>query len=195
MFISDFRRIDTTSFPGVFLSTVEISPGEGYGYNEAEVANIVHSDRESIDGVMFRGKGADILDFEGVHKLIRTIRPSHTMVMIETRGERTEVLDDLVGAGYINMVGFILDKNIDKNQKASMKLVRESGCPFGVKMILSPEGLTMADAQDMKEDIAGAGIVTLNRPEQMPGKKRYKKNELVSLAKSLKESAKDVKVF
>lgn len=195
MFISDFRRIDTVSFPGVFLSTVEVSPGEGEGYNETEVANIILSDRESIDGVMFRGKGADILDFENIHRFIRNIRPGHTTVIVETSGENTDVLDDLIGAGYINMVGFVFDRTPDRNQRRSLELVRESDCPFGIMMLLSPEGLTMSDAQDMKPDLAGAMVVAVRRPEQDGGKKRYKKNELMSLAKSLRGSAKDVKVF
>lgn len=195
MRISNFRRIDTQSFPGLYLSVVEVSAEAGDGITEAEVSNTLKADRDSIDGVMFRGADRDILDFDGLHRLIRSLRPVHAKSIVETRGRNPHMLDDLMGAGYITGVAFYFDSFPDKHQTDSLEIAREGDCRFAVTLMLDPDGLTLEEASHMSELLDGAFMVIIKRPAAETGAKRYRKNELMSLAKALKGKARDVRVF
>lgn len=194
MRISNFRRIDTTSFPGLYISVVEVSSDSGEGMSEAEVSNILHADKDAIDGIMFRGADRDILDFDGLHRFIRAVRPVRTKSIVDTCGRNTPMLDDLIGAGYVTGVSFEFDRYPDKHQIDSLDIARNGDCRFAVTIRPDPERFTMEDISEMNGLLDGAFLVIIRKPETHPGAKQYRKNELVSLAKSLKGRAREVRV-
>ena len=192
MHIANFRRTDTVSLPGLYLSSVDVSPDDGPGVNEAEVANTIQGDRDSIDGILFRGTGADVLEIEGIHRLIRSLRPPHAKCVIETCGSVPSVLDDLVGAGYADIVSFVFDRYPKKCQLDSMKIARDGDCRFAVTVIMEPQRMTVEDVLDLGDRIKGAMVLMIKRSAE-PGALQYKKNEISSLAKSMKGTAKEVR--
>lgn len=193
MRIANFRRTDTVSLPGLYLSSVGVSPDDGPGVNETEVANSINGDKDSLDGILFRGVETDVLEVDGIHRLIRVLRPPHARCVIETNGSRPIVLDDLVGAGYADIVSFVFDRYPKKCQLDSMRIARDGDCRFAVTVITEPQRLTMEDVLDLGDHIKGAMLLQIKRSSE-PGALQYKKSEISSLAKSMKGTAKEVRI-
>lgn len=193
MRIANFRRTDTVSLPGLYLSSVGVSPDDGPGVNETEVANSINGDKDSLDGILFRGVETDVLEVDGIHKLIRVLRPPHARCVIETNGSRPTVLDDLVGAGYADIVSFVFDRYPKKCQLDSMRIARDGDCRFAVTVVTDPQRLTMEDVLDLGDHIKGAMLLQIKRSSE-PGALQYKKSEISSLAKSMKGTAKEVRI-
>lgn len=193
MRIANFRRTDTVSLPGLYLSSVGVSPDDGPGVNETEVANSINGDKDSLDGILFRGVETDVLEVDGIHKLIRVLRPPHARCVIETNGSRPTVLDDLVGAGYADIVSFVFDRYPKKCQLDSMRIARDGDCRFAVTVVTEPQRLTMEDVLDLGDHIKGAMLLQIKRSSE-PGALQYKKSEISSLAKSMKGTAKEVRI-
>ena len=194
MRIANFRRTDTVSLPGLYLSSVGVSPDDGPGVNETEVANSINGDKDSLDGILFRGVETDVLEVDGIHKLIRVLRPPHARCVIETNGSRPTVLDDLVGAGYADIVSFVFDRYPKKCQLDSMRIARDGDCRFAVTVVTEPQRLTMEDVLDLGDHIKGAMLLQIKRSSE-PGALQYKKSEISSLAKSMKGTAKEVRII
>lgn len=193
MRIANFRRTDTVSLPGLYLSSVGVSPDDGPGVNETEVANSINGDKDSLDGILFRGVETDVLEVDGIHKLIHVLRPPHARCVIETNGSRPIVLDDLVGAGYADIVSFVFDRYPKKCQLDSMRIARDGDCRFAVTVVTEPQRLTMEDVLDLGDHIKGAMLLQIKRSSE-PGALQYKKSEISSLAKSMKGTAKEVRI-
>ncbi len=193
MRIANFRRTDTVSLPGLYLSSVGVSTDDGPGVNETEVANSINGDKDSLDGILFRGVETDVLEVDGIHKLIRVLRPPHARCVIETNGSRPTVLDDLVGAGYADIVSFVFDRYPKKCQLDSMRIARDGDCRFAVTVVTEPQRLTVEDVLDLGDHIKGAMLLQIKRSSE-PGALQYKKNEISSLAKSMKGTAKEVRI-
>ena len=193
MRIANFRRTDTVSLPGLYLSSVGVSTDDGPGVNETEVANSINGDKDSLDGILFRGVETDVLEVDGIHRLIRVLRPPHTRCVIETNGSRPTVLDDLVGAGYADIVSFVFDRYPKKCQLDSMRIARDGDCRFAVTVVTEPQRLTVEDVLDLGDRIKGAMLLQIKRSSE-PGALQYKKSEISSLAKSMKGTAKEVRI-
>ena len=193
MRIANFRRTDTVSLPGLYLSSVGVSTDDGPGVNETEVANSINGDKDSLDGILFLGVETDVLEVDGIHKLIRVLRPPHARCVIETNGSRPTVLDDLVGAGYADIVSFVFDRYPKKCQLDSMRIARDGDCRFAVTVVTEPQRLTVEDVLDLGDHIKGAMLLQIKRSSE-PGALQYKKSEISSLAKSMKGMAKEVRI-
>lgn len=194
MYISGFHRIDTTTFPGLYLSVVELSSGEGHGVSEAEVANTVHGDRDSIDAVMFTRRDGDILALDGVHRLIRAVRPPLMDIVIRTPGTVPMALDDLIGAGYANHVLFVLDGKLTKDQRESISIAASGDCQFSAEIMMDPSRVDTATLTDMTVSLRGASSITLRRVESPENCRPYRKSDLTSMVKSLKGTAREVRL-
>ncbi len=195
MLISKFSRIDTVTFPGKYHSVIELSEECENGQNMAEIANTVRLDRNSLDGVIFVGGDVDILRIKDVHKAIREIRPAGLEIVISTSGVDPVILDDLIGAGYAGHVLFSFDQLPDADQRRSVEVTRRSDAKFSVRITLDPEKMSPDALTDTAEVVRGADSITLIRHESATKGKSYKKNELTSMAKSLKGFAKEVRVL
>ena len=194
MYISGFRRIDTTTFPGEYLSVVELSSGDGDGVSEAEVANTVHSDRDSIDAVMFTCRDGDVLGLEGIHRMIRSIRPPLMDTVLRTPGTVPTVLDDLIGAGYADHVLFVFDRKLTRSQTESVTIATSGDCRFSAEIMMDPSLVDTATLENIAETLRGARSITLRRVESPESCKPYRKSDLTSMAKSLRGMAKEVRL-
>lgn len=191
MFISRFYRIDTVTIPGMLLSVVELSSEDGYGVNETEVANTIHGDRDSLDAIMFTCMDGDVLGIGGLHKLIRALRPPHMTVVLKTDGMHPDALDDLVGAGYVDHVLFSFDGPLTDEQRASIDVAREGDCVFSAEIMTDPDIMDAKGVAAVSDELKGARMISLRR---RASGKRFSKNEMASMAKSLKGLAKEVRV-
>lgn len=193
MFISKFTRIDTMSWPGMFLSVVDVMPGEGDGENMDIVANVLRDDRDSIDGVMFRCEGEDPENMEGFHNLIRHVRPRGIESILITSGNNPDALDDLVGAGYVTMVSFRLEDKPNPDQLSSIAKVAYAGIRFTVAMVLDPKTVTAEDVVFTADVTPGHSEFVLLMPRDPAP--HFKRKDLNALIKSLKGRARNVRVL
>lgn len=192
MFISGFRRIDTITFPKLYLSDVELSDGDGPGMNMAEVCNTIRADRDSIDAILVSSSGeTDILDISDAFTAIRELRPRHMPVILRTCGRNHAALDDLIGAGYADHVLFTFDSVPDMEQIRSVSIARDGDCAFSAILSMDPEHLRREDLAAVSDILSGADTIMLRR---MTGRKQYKVSEMTSMAKSLKGSAKEIRM-
>ena len=74
-----------------------------------------------------------------------------------------------------------------------MKIARDGDCRFAVTVIMEPQRMTMEDVLDLGDRIKGAMILMIRRSAE-PGAPQYRKNEISSLAKSMKGTAKEVRI-
>ena len=82
-----------------------------------------------------------------------------------------------------------------KTQQESLEILRKGDCRFGVKLYLDPERLTLEDAHKLIHSMSGALQVQLRRPDAEGDRKRYRKNDLMALAKPIRAVARDVKIY
>lgn len=193
MFISRFRRIDTVTFPGLFLSDIELSAGDGPGADMSEVRDTILADRDSIDGIMVSGSDStDILDIPDAFRAVKALRPGRMKVIIRTQGRNAAALDDLMGAGYADIVLFEFDRMPDPAQIGCIRAAREEGCGFSAVLTVSPEGLRKEDLGTVSKMLAGARSIMIRRGG---GKNQYKMSEMASMAGSVKGAAKEVRLI
>lgn len=193
MYITGFSRIDTTSWPGRYLSVVRISGKEGIGENIAEIANTIRGDKDSIDAVLLIREDGDPECIEGIHHFLKDLRiPSIPTIMV-TSGFETACLDDLVGAGYIDRVAFRFEGIPGAEQMRSLDAMRSMEIPFCVCPVLNSKKLTGDEVEQIAERTQGHDEFILLVPrEPAPA---FKKKELNALAKRLKGVARNVRVM
>ncbi len=138
MIVSGYSRIDTSLRPGSFLSVVYVSKEDGDSEYADEVSANIRADIDSIDGVAVASKYGDPLLIPGLHKLLRKLKMPNRDLMLITSGSDYSVLDDLVGAGYVNYVDLVVNGPLDKSQQECIKILDNCGCPYmvTVEMIL-----------------------------------------------------------
>ena len=189
MYISRFYRINSSTFPNL-VSTVEVAPGTGDGTSIAEVANTLRADKDSLDGVHFRGSGWDLLDADGLHSLIRTVRPYHLPVVLETSGDRPTVLDDLVGAGYGDVLCLNVMGPISSHQIECLKIARRQDCHIGLVVYMDPTYVDKNFIDELVAIVERSEYLILKRAWTGGPAKPFKKTEIAAMAKTLKGSAK-----
>ena len=193
MYITGFSRIDTTSWPGRYLSVVRISGTEGIGENIAEIANTIRGDKGSIDAVLLLREDGDPECIEGIHHFLKALRTPGIPTIIVTSGFDTARLDDLVGAGYIDRVAFRVEGIPGAEQMRSIDAIRSMGIPFCICPVLNPRKLTGDEIEQIAGRTPGHDEFILLVPrEPAPA---FKKKELNVLAKRLKGVARNVRVM
>ena len=193
MYITGFSRIDTTSWPGRYLSVVRISGTEGIGENIAEIANTIRGDKGSIDAVLLLREDGDPECIEGIHHFLKALRTPGIPTIIVTSGFDTARLDDLVGAGYIDRVAFRVEGIPGAEQMRSIDAIRSMGIPFCICPVLNPKKLTGDEIEQIAGRTPGHDEFILLVPrEPAPA---FKKKELNVLAKRLKGVARNVRVM
>lgn len=193
VYIRQFSRIDTVTWPGRYLSVVRIRDGEGDGENVAEVSNTIRRDRDSIDGVLLIREDGDPEAVPGIHRFIKEIVPPSTPLILVTSGSDPASLDDLVGAGYVRRVAFRFTSPPGKEQLLSVDTVRDSGTPFCICCVLDPEGFTDDGVFETAERTRGHEEFILLAPR--PPRQGFKKRETNALAKSLKGLARGIRLM
>ncbi|MBO4797294.1 MAG: hypothetical protein J5494_00735 [Candidatus Methanomethylophilaceae archaeon] len=194
MFISRYSRMDTVLKPGSFLSVVYISDGDGQGISPDEAASGIRRDIDAIDGVAVAPEGPGPLRLEGLHVILKHLKLPKRMLLLVTDGRSPGDLDDLVGAGYVNYVNLTADGPLDSEQKESVRLLNDCGCPFMVTATVIPGKTDGSALGKLAGDAAGSRMMILRVPKSEPDGKKFAEKEILSLAASAREAAKDVRI-
>lgn len=170
---------------------MRVNSGEGSGENMTVIANTIRSDRDSLDGLLIIGEYCDPDLIPGIHKLIATIRPPGMQVILVTSGRSRSTIDDLVGAGYVDRVGFLLDDVPDREQRETMRTVTADGAVFDIVVIMDPRHMDNDTVLGIASSVDGYDAFILLTPTDCPA---YGKRDMNALAKSLRGRARNVRV-
>lgn len=199
MFVTKYSRINTTMCPGQYLSVIYVSDGEGACVSLIQVANTIREDRESLDGVAIASEDNDPLNIDDLYTVIKNVKQPNLDMILVTEGRGFRNLDDLVGAGYINFVNFVMDSTPDKEQRDCIKLLTDAGCPYMITLTMIPGRVSEQSMKDMMEVIHSCKRLVLLpfdpakcRNPTVAGTKPFSKKEMMSLAALAKGAAVDV---
>lgn len=199
MFISKYERISTIIWPGMFLASVRISEGDGHGVSMTTVANTIREDKDSLDGIAIYSD-SDPLLIPDLYRFIRDIRQPRLDVVIVTRGVDPANLEDLVGAGYVTHVIFMVDGPADKHLAECAEVARAGKCMFNTVVEMVPGRVDENVVVDAAKATRGANHMILHildpeKDPRMKGQKQFKKTDVKSMAKAARALAKDVKIM
>ena len=181
------------SLPGRILSAVYVSEGDGARPSAVEVANTIHGDRDSIDGILLTSEDGDAGAMPGIHSLIRDIRPPHMPVYLVTAGRDPRTVEDLVGAGYADCVAVRLDGRPSKEQLESMDAVVSNRAKLFVEVVLDRSRIDAEGVLSVADAVRGYEEFVLRVPA--PPAPAFGKRELNALVKALRPRARNVRVL
>ena len=193
MIVSGYSRIDTTLRPGSFLSVVYVSEGDGGNGYEEEISAKIRADIDSIDGVAVASESGDPLSVPGLHRLLRKLKMPNRDLMLITSGSDYSVLDDLVGAGYVNYVDLIADGPLDKSQQECVRILDNCGCPYMVTVEMIPGRISESALRELAGSIEGSKHLILRAGKTAD--RKFREKELISLADSVRGAARDVRLI
>ena len=193
MIVSGYSRIDTSLRPGSFLSVVYVSKEDGGSEYADEVSANIRADIDSIDGVAVASKCGDPLLIPGLHKLLRKLKMPNRDLMLITSGSDYSVLDDLVGAGYVNYVDLVVDGPLDKSQQECIRILGNCGCPYMVTVEMIPGRISESALKKLAGSIDGSKHLILKAGKT--AERKIGEKELISLANSVKGAARDVRLI
>lgn len=199
MYITRFDRINTRIWPGRYLSSVCVSDGDGDGISTTVVANTIYTDKDSLDGVAIYSDDGDPLRLPDLYRLIKEIKAPRLETVLITRGSDHMALDDLIGAGYVENIVFMVDSKPSRETAKCMETARLNKCRFVTVIELVPESVDADMVVDIAKMSAGAERITLrvldpSKDGRMAKKKQFRKTEIKAMAESIKGLAKAVRV-
>ena len=114
-------------------------------------------------------------------------------LMLITSGSDYSVLDDLVGAGYVNYVDLIADGPLDKSQQECVRILDNCGCPYMVTVEMIPGRISESALRELAGSIEGSKHLILRAGKTAD--RRFREKELISLADSVRGAARDVRLI
>lgn len=164
-----------------------------------QIADTIREDRDSLDGVAIASENTDPLNLDDLYTIIKNVKQPNLDMVLVTEGRGFRNLDDLVGAGYINYVIFIMDSTPDKEQRDCIRLLTDAGCPYMIELTLIPGRVSEQSMMDMVEAIHSCRRLVLLpfdptkcKNPTVADKKPFSKKEMMTLAAIAKNAAVDV---
>ncbi|NLL94481.1 MAG: anaerobic ribonucleoside-triphosphate reductase activating protein [Thermoplasmatales archaeon] len=178
-----------------------------------EILGFMGENLDFLDGVVISG-GEPTLS-KGLLGLIKKIRALGLGIKIDTNGHFPDVLDDLIGAGLVDMVAMDVKAPLEKGKysmvagtdvdvdaiKRSIKIIMESGIDYEFRTTVVPVLLKPEDVEEIARSLKGAKKYRLHqfRPkvcldENLTVLDPYPDEQLLALAEYAKKYVKDVKV-
>lgn len=183
------------------------------GLNLDEIKDYLKKNLDFIDGVVISG-GEPTLN-KGLLGLIKDLRAMGLGIKIDTNGNHPDVLDDLIGAGLVDMVAMDVKAPLDKDKYAmvagapvdveairrSIKILMESGVDYEFRTTVVPVLIKPEDVESIAREIKGAKKYRLHqfRPkvcldENLTALDPYPEEEMLAMAENAKKYVRDVKV-
>ena len=127
--ISGFTRIDTVTVPDKFMSIIDVS--DSGKCDIEEIRTILERDKDSLDYLGVRSD-TDPLDIPDLYKDIKSVKPRGMKVLLISDGHRPEVLDDLVGAGYVHAMDILIGRELTTEQSGCIDILTDNKCRYAV---------------------------------------------------------------
>lgn len=181
--------------------------------DEEKIMDYIRDNADFLDGVVISG-GEPTLN-KDLSRLIRRIRDMGLKIKIDTNGCHPDVLDDLIGAGYIDFAAMDIKAPLTKERysavagtdvdpaklKRSIGIIMDSGIDYEFRTTVAPILIKPDDIEAICKDIRGAKCYCLHqfRPKiclngSFEALDPYKDSIILDMAETAKGYVKKVKV-
>ncbi len=192
---------------------IVLNPEEADELDEEKIFNYIQENSDFLDGVVISG-GEPTLN-KDLPKLIKKLRGMGMKIKLDTNGYHPDVLEDLIGAGYIDKVAMDIKAPLTKERysavagtdidpellKRSIKIIMESGIDYEFRTTCSPILIKPEDIEEIGKAIKGAKNYNIQqfRPkicldDRLEHIDPYKDSVILEMAETAKKYAKNVKV-
>lgn len=192
MRIVDFNRTNTTICPGSCVSVVSVDDGEEPGMNKVIITNRLRDDVDSLDGVVITSPDGDPASIPNLHKLIVSIKEPKLRCILMTNGGHPDMIDDLVGAGYVDMINMCVDGPLSPEQEKCLDIVRRYNYEFMMTVHMQAGIIGTTEIRQIAEQSKGCRHFIMcpvphkAKDRTSPAVAGYKKKELESLVDAVK---------
>jgi pyruvate formate lyase activating enzyme len=193
--------------------SIVVSAEQADELDDAKIFDYIEENSDFLDGVVISG-GEPTLNKE-LPDLIKKFRSMGMKIKLDTNGYHPDVVDDLVGAGYIDKVAMdikapltderyssVAGKPIDASRlKKTVKILMESGIDYEFRTTVAPILVKPEDIDIIGHDIDGAKCYCLQqfRPKicldgRLEAIDPYPASVIREMAENAKKYAKTVKI-
>ncbi|MCL2606961.1 MAG: anaerobic ribonucleoside-triphosphate reductase activating protein [Methanomassiliicoccaceae archaeon] len=182
------------------------------GIDEKDVLAYIEENSDFIDGVVVSG-GEPLMN-EDIEKFLKKIKALNVKVKIDTNGLFPEVLDDLIGAGLVDMVAMDVKSSLNERYNAasgaivdldiirkSIELIIGSGVDHEFRTTAVPIYVKDDDIKNISMNIKGAKRYRIHQfrnkvtmDDALSVLNPYPESKLINMAEIAKEYIKDVKI-
>ena len=182
MKVAEFVKTTTLEWEGMISSVIVISE-QG---DEIETATGYLAERKGmIDGVII--DSVESSSPKELISLLKDLRSSGLRIRIVTDGKAPDVLDDLIGACYVDSVMVRLDGGIDANMERTLSLLSDYGIDCEYRTVLNSRNVTKEDIVMYAKAIKGARRYVLIQSKKDP----FKKKDALEAAEAAKRYVKN----
>ena len=183
MGMSGFVKTTTVEWEGVVSSVIQLSK-DGGDFDDA--IDYLTERKAVIEGVIL-----DPIEGASPKELIALLKQLRSLgyrIRVTTDGSSPDVLDDLIGANYVDSVMVRLDGGIDASVMDTISIVTEYGLECEYRTILDGEKVTKDDIARYAKAIKGAKRYVLVQSKRSP----FKNKDALEAAEAAKGYVKNV---
>jgi pyruvate formate lyase activating enzyme len=190
-----------------------LHPEAVQGLDQEAVLGYIGEHSDFLDGAVISG-GEPTLD-PGLLDLIKRIRGKGLSIKLDTNGSRPEVLDDLIGAGLVDMVAMDIKAPLNADRyssvagvpadvealRRSIRIIMESGVDYEFRTTVAPILVKERDIEEICREIRGAKCYCLHqfRPDVTLDDKLevldpYPESKVLGMAEAARPYVRRVKV-
>lgn len=181
--------------------------------DEESIFDYIRRNKDFLDGAVISG-GEPTIN-KDLYKLLKRLKDLGMKIKLDTNGYHPDVLEDLIGAGYIDMIAMDLKAPLTKERysavagtdidtdrlKRSIKIIMDSGIDYEFRTTCSPILVKPEDINEIGKEIKGAKNYHLQqfRPKICLDQRLelidpYKESIILQMAETAKKYAKNVRV-
>ena len=193
--------------------SIVLNPEEADELDDEKIFNYIQENSDFLDGVVISG-GEPTLN-KDLPDLIKRLRKIGMKIKLDTNGYHPDVLEDLIGAGYIDKIAMDIKAPLTKERysavagtkidpellKRSIKIIMESGIDYEFRTTCSPILIKPEDIDEIGKAIKGAKNYNIQqfRPktcldDRLEAVDPYKESVILEMAETAKKYAKNVRV-
>ena len=189
-----------------------LHPDEVEGVDEEKVLEYIKENSDFLDGVVI--SGGEVLINAGTLPLIKKLRKLGMLIKIDTNGSHPDVLDDLLGAGLIDMVAMDIKTSLNErynsatgskvdveNIRRSIRIIMDSAPDYEFRTTVAPIFVKLEDIENICREIKGAKKYRIHqfRPkntldETLSVLDPYPESKVMEMAEIARKYVKDVKI-
>ena len=189
-----------------------LHPEEVEEVDEGKILEYIKENSDFLDGAVI--SGGEALIHAGTLQLIKKLKKLGMMIKIDTNGNHPDVLDDLLGAGLVDMVAMDIKTGLNErydtatgtkvdlnNIRRSIGIIMDSAPDYEFRTTVVPIFVKPDDIEDICREIKGARKYRLHqfRPkntldEALSVLDPYPEQKLTEMAEIARKYVKDVKI-
>lgn len=192
---------------------IVVDPEKADDIDEEKIFQFIQENSDFLDGVVISG-GEPTIDHDLV-KLIKKLRSMKMMIKLDTNGSNPDVLDDLIGAGYVDAISMDIKSGLTRERysaaagvdidpeliRRSIRIIMDSGIDYEFRTTVSPILVKPEDIESICKEIKGAKLYTLQqfRPNvcidsRLEAMDPYKESVIRQMAETAKKYVKKVEI-